>query len=68
VPLLGEMEVDSGRDKRGTLHGVLLGQDFLHPIMSGLIELAFSLEGAYLWNGKTIFTSKFAPDSDSDSD
>lgn len=43
MPLLGEMKVDSGRDEHGTPHGVL-GQDFLYPIMLGLVKL---LEGVY---------------------
>lgn len=46
MPVLGEVEVDA--DESGMLHEVLLGQDFLHPIVLGLIELACSLEGAYL--------------------
>jgi hypothetical protein len=45
----GEMEVYSRRDEGGMLHHeLLLGPDFPFPIMSGLIESAFSLEGAYL--------------------
>ena len=31
---VGEVEADSGRDEGGMLPGVLLGQDFLYPIIA----------------------------------
>lgn len=57
------MEACSRWDEGGIPHELLL-EDFLCPIMSGLIALAFSLEVAYLGNRKPIFTANSEPNSD----
>ena len=47
------------RNESGALYELL---HFHYPIMLGLIELAFSLEDAYLSNGRPIFTAYSEPE------